>query len=124
MPTYRYRCDRCGDEPEVWQSFSEEPLSTHDGCGGNLVRVLTPAGIVLKGPGFYKTDSRSGNGKRAGSPKETAKESSGASDGGSKSSGSSDSGSKPESGAKSGSGKSGSGSSGSGESSSASSSSS
>ncbi len=64
MPTYRYRCERCGDELDVWQAFSEDPLSTHDDpCGGRLVRVLTPAGIVLKGPGFYKTDSRS-NGKR------------------------------------------------------------
>ncbi len=62
MPTYRYRCGRCGDEFEVWQSIKDEPLHSHDhGCGGELLKVLTPAGIVLKGSGFYKTDSRSGS---------------------------------------------------------------
>jgi len=62
MPTYRYRCEECGDEFELWQSITAEPLRTHDhGCGGGLVKVMTPAGIVLKGSGFYKTDSRSGS---------------------------------------------------------------
>jgi putative FmdB family regulatory protein len=78
MPTYRYRCEKCGDEPEVWQSFDEKPLTRHKGeCKGKLVRVLTPAGIVLKGSGFYKTDNRS-NGKHsdgAGKDKERSKES-------------------------------------------------
>jgi putative FmdB family regulatory protein len=61
MPTYRYRCGKCGDEFEVWQPIKDEPLRSHDhGCGGELLKVLTPAGIVLKGSGFYKTDSRSG----------------------------------------------------------------
>jgi putative FmdB family regulatory protein len=64
MPTYRYRCEQCGDELDVWQSFEEKALTRHNGeCGGKLVRVLTPISVVLKGPGFYKTDSRS-NGKR------------------------------------------------------------
>ena len=59
MPTYRYRCAKCGDELDVWQSFSDKPLSRHDGgCGGKLAKVLSPAGIVLKGSGFYKTDNR------------------------------------------------------------------
>jgi putative FmdB family regulatory protein len=62
MPTYRYRCRKCGDEFETWQSIKDEPLHRHDhGCGGELLKVLTPAGIVLKGSGFYKTDSRSGS---------------------------------------------------------------
>jgi putative FmdB family regulatory protein len=61
MPTYRYRCEKCGDEHEIWQSFEEKPKTRHaGGCGGKLVKVLSPAGIVHKGPGFYKTDSRSG----------------------------------------------------------------
>jgi putative FmdB family regulatory protein len=61
MPTYRYRCGGCGEEFEVWQSIRDDALPTHDhGCGGELVKVLTPAGIVLKGSGFYKNDSRSG----------------------------------------------------------------
>ena len=62
MPTYVYECAKCGDEFEVWQSIMDEPLRSHDhGCGGELLKVLTPAGIVLKGSGFYKTDSRSGS---------------------------------------------------------------
>lgn len=72
MPTYRYRCEGCGEEFEVWQSITDDALTTHDGavpdggdggCGGHLVKVLTPAGIVLKGSGFYKTDNRGGRAK-------------------------------------------------------------
>jgi putative FmdB family regulatory protein len=77
MPTYRYRCDTCGDEFEVWQSFQDEPLRTHDADGGTVRKVLSAAGIVLKGPGFYRTDSRS-NGKRSEAAKD--KESSGTKD--------------------------------------------
>ena len=64
MPTYEYRCAKCGEDVEVWQSFSEAPLTKHDDCGGKLQRVLSPAGIVLKGSGFYKTDNRSSSSKR------------------------------------------------------------
>jgi putative FmdB family regulatory protein len=60
MPTYEYRCARCDQHLEVYQSFSEAPLTKHKGCGGRLTKVLSPAGIVLKGSGFYKTDSRGG----------------------------------------------------------------
>jgi putative FmdB family regulatory protein len=67
MPTYRYRCEECGEEFELWQSITADPLRTHDhGCGGGLVKVMTPAGIVLKGSGFYKTDSRAGSKGRDG----------------------------------------------------------
>lgn len=69
MPTYVYECAKCGDEFEQWQSFSDEPLKKHSGCGGKVVKVLQPVGILLKGPGFYRTDSRSagknGHGKDA-----------------------------------------------------------
>jgi putative FmdB family regulatory protein len=61
MPTYEYRCAKCGRHFDVYQSFSEEPLTKHDECGGKLNKVLSPAGIVLKGSGFYKTDSRNGS---------------------------------------------------------------
>lgn len=65
MPTYRYRCSECGDEFELWQSIKADPIRTHDdGCGGELLKVLTAAGIVLKGSGFYKNDSRSSGEKR------------------------------------------------------------
>ena len=65
MPTYDYRCAKCGEDLEVYQSFSEAPLTRHKGCGGKLTKVMSPAGIVLKGSGFYKTDNRSSNGKRS-----------------------------------------------------------
>jgi putative FmdB family regulatory protein len=61
VPTYRYRCDRCGEQLEAWQSIHDEPLRRHDGdCGGELRKVLGVGGIVLKGSGFYRTDNRSG----------------------------------------------------------------
>jgi putative FmdB family regulatory protein len=66
MPTYRYECAKCGDEVEAWQSFTDEPLKRHSGCGGKLTKVLQPVGIVFKGSGFHRTDSRSG-GKRSSS---------------------------------------------------------
>jgi putative FmdB family regulatory protein len=59
MPTYDYRCAKCGDIIEVYQSFSDAPLTKHKGCGGKLSKVMSAAGIVLKGSGFYKTDNRS-----------------------------------------------------------------
>jgi putative FmdB family regulatory protein len=69
MPTYVYECAKCGEELEVWQSFQDEPLKRHKGgCGGKLTKVLQPVGILLKGPGFYKTDSREA-GKRNGNGK-------------------------------------------------------
>jgi putative FmdB family regulatory protein len=59
MPTYEYRCERCGHTVEVVQSFSDGPLTTCESCGGSLRKVYAPVGIVFKGSGFYKTDSRS-----------------------------------------------------------------
>jgi len=70
MPTYDYRCAKCGEDLEVYQSFSEAPLTRHKGCGGKLAKVMSPAGIVLKGSGFYKTDNRSSNGKHSGEKKD------------------------------------------------------
>jgi putative FmdB family regulatory protein len=62
MPTYEYRCTRCNEVFEVYQSFHDEPLKRHRGCGGKVNKVFGSVGIVLKGPGFYRTDSRSGGG--------------------------------------------------------------
>jgi putative FmdB family regulatory protein len=128
MPTYRYRCGSCGDELEIWQSIKDDALTEHDTCGGALLRMLSPAGIVLKGSGFYKTDARSGsgNGSRTPKPKDGGSSDAGSKDSGSKDSGSKDSGSKEsgpkDSGSKSDSGgsSSGKGDSGSGSSSSSS----
>ena len=90
MPTYRYRCAKCADELEIWQSFDEKPKTRHaGGCGGKLQKVMSPAGIVLKGSGFYKTDNRSSkapakaNGKDSSSSESKSSESSSKSDSGS-----------------------------------------
>ena len=79
MPTYEYECTVCGQHIEVFQRFSEDPLSTCGVCGGKLRKVFHPAGIVFKGSGFYATDSRAKAPSGAASTKD--------SDGGSSSSG-------------------------------------
>jgi putative FmdB family regulatory protein len=58
MPLYEYACASCDEHIEIRQRFSDSPLTTHDGCGGALRRVLQPVGIVFKGSGWYVTDSR------------------------------------------------------------------
>jgi putative FmdB family regulatory protein len=58
MPTYEYACTECGDRTEVVRSFSDEPPTTCTVCGGPLRKVFSPVGIVFKGSGFYRTDSR------------------------------------------------------------------
>jgi putative FmdB family regulatory protein len=58
MPTYEYACTECGDRTEVVQSISDEPMTTCTVCGGALRKVFSPVGIVFKGSGFYRTDSR------------------------------------------------------------------
>jgi putative FmdB family regulatory protein len=58
MPTYEYVCKGCGEHLEVVQSFIEPALTTCAMCGGDLRKVFGNVGIVFKGSGFYKTDSR------------------------------------------------------------------
>lgn len=58
MPTYEYQCKTCNHRFETWQKMADEPLTICPECGGHIRRVLFPAGIVFKGPGFYKTDHR------------------------------------------------------------------
>lgn len=58
MPTYEYLCESCGHRFEVLQHITDAPLATCPKCSGPIHRVLFPAGIVFKGSGFYKTDSR------------------------------------------------------------------
>jgi putative FmdB family regulatory protein len=59
MPTYEYACTSCGEHLEVVQSFKDDPLTTCPACQGSLRKVFSPIGVVFKGSGFYKTDSRS-----------------------------------------------------------------
>ena len=100
MPTYQYACTECGDQTEVVQRFSDDPLTVCGACGGKLRKVFSPVGIVFKGSGFYRTDSRADS-KRAAAGAGAANGKSGGD--GSDSSGKSESGAKTESGAKSGS---------------------
>src|SRR6266849_2410421 len=65
VPTYQYACTECGDRLEVVQSFSDDPLSSCGECGGRLRKVFSPVGIVFKGSGFYRTDSRADSKKAA-----------------------------------------------------------
>lgn len=58
MPTYEYACKTCDQHVEVVQSFTDEPLTTCEACGGALRRVIHAAGIMFKGSGFYSTDRR------------------------------------------------------------------
>ena len=59
MPTYDYQCRQCGHTVEVIHSMQESGPARCERCGGELRRVFFPAGIIFKGSGFYKTDSRS-----------------------------------------------------------------
>ncbi|WP_017935788.1 FmdB family zinc ribbon protein [Nocardioides sp. Iso805N] len=59
MPTYQYACTECGHAFEQVQSFSEESLTVCPECSGRLRKVFSAAGVVFKGSGFYRTDSRS-----------------------------------------------------------------
>jgi putative FmdB family regulatory protein len=77
VPTYQYRCTECGGELEAVQKFSDDPLTVHDECGGRLRKVFSPVGIVFKGSGFYRTDSRKGS--TASEPASTASSSAGSS---------------------------------------------
>ena len=71
MPTYEYACKSCGQHVDVVQSIADEPLTVCPDCGGQLRKVFHPAGILLKGSGFYKTDNRASNGKHSGEKKDS-----------------------------------------------------
>ena len=87
MPTYEYVCTKCGEGLEAVQSFNDPPLTKCPHCKGKLRKVFSAAGIVFKGSGFYKTDSRSGSKTSASSS--SSKESKSTSDSSSSSSSSS-----------------------------------
>lgn len=70
MPTYDYRCRSCGDVTEVIHSMLDDGPTVCERCGGVLRRVLFPSGIIFKGSGFYRNDSRAaGQGSEGGSEK-------------------------------------------------------
>jgi putative FmdB family regulatory protein len=88
VPTYQYACTACGHQLEAVQSFADEPLTECPTCEGTLRKLFSSVGVVFKGSGFYRTDSRgSGSGT---APAASSSSSSGSSaNGGSSSSSSS-----------------------------------
>ncbi|QUQ69316.1 FmdB family zinc ribbon protein [Kutzneria sp. CA-103260] len=66
MPTYQYACTACGHRFEAVQSFSDNALTECPECSGKLRKLFGSVGVVFKGSGFYRTDSR--NGSTASSP--------------------------------------------------------
>ncbi|GAA4851090.1 FmdB family zinc ribbon protein [Saccharopolyspora rosea] len=97
MPTYQYACTECDHRFEAVQSFSEDSLTECPECTGRLRKLFNAVGIVFKGSGFYRTDSRSSGSSSSttsnSGSSSNGSSSSGSSSGGSSSGGSSDSGS-------------------------------
>ena len=62
MPTYQYACTECGHAFEQFQSFTDDALTVCPACEGRLRKVFNAVGVVFKGSGFYRTDSRSASG--------------------------------------------------------------
>lgn len=58
MPTYQYACTDCGEQLEVVQKFTDDALTVCPACDGRLRKVFSAVGVVFKGSGFYRTDSR------------------------------------------------------------------
>lgn len=88
MPTYDYQCRSCGVITEVVHSMLEDGPTKCERCGGELRRVFHPTGIIFKGGGFYKTDSRSSSSASVGAGGSSA--ASGTGEGGSTTSASKD----------------------------------
>jgi putative FmdB family regulatory protein len=65
LPTYEYRCDSCAENFDAVQGFHDEPLAVCPTCGSPVRKVFGNVGIVFKGSGFYKTDSRNGAGSKS-----------------------------------------------------------
>jgi putative FmdB family regulatory protein len=102
VPTYQYQCTACGEPLEVVQSFTDDALTVCPACGGQLRKLYNAVGIVFKGSGFYRTDSRSGSSSVPASSPSSTPASSGSSS--SDSSGSSSSSSSSSTGSTTGSG--------------------
>jgi putative FmdB family regulatory protein len=110
MPTYQYRCTECGTDLEAVQKFSDPALTECPTCHGSLRKVFNAVGVVFKGSGFYRTDSRpkegasnGSNGSSSGSGETKVKDAAGngssekkSSDSGSTSNGSGSNGSKSD----------------------------
>jgi putative FmdB family regulatory protein len=85
VPTYSYACTECDNRFDVVQSFSDDALTTCEKCSGRLRKLFNSVGVVFKGSGFYRTDSResaksSTNGSAKSSSSSESSESSSSSD--------------------------------------------
>jgi len=80
VPTYQYQCTDCGEALEVVQAFTDDSLTECPNCGGRLRKLFNAVGIVFKGSGFYRTDSRSGSSSTVGSSSGSSSSSSSSSD--------------------------------------------
>lgn len=67
MPTYQYACTACDHAFEQFQSFTEDSLTECPECGDRLRKVFNAVGVVFKGSGFYRTDSRDSSSSTSGS---------------------------------------------------------
>ncbi len=79
MPTYQYQCTECGEALEIHQSFSDDALTVCPRCEGRLRKVFNAVGVVFKGSGFYRNDSR-GTDPQSSSSTTTATKDSGSKD--------------------------------------------
>lgn len=75
MPTYSYACTECDNRFDIVQSFSDDALTVCSECSGKLRKLFNSVGIVFKGSGFYRTDSRNGSVKAASSDTSSSSES-------------------------------------------------
>ena len=92
VPTYQYSCTACGEPLEVVQSFTDDALTECPACGGKLRKLYNAVGIVFKGSGFYRTDSRSGSSSTVPAASSSGDSGAGKSESGKSDSGKSDSG--------------------------------
>ncbi|MEU3851919.1 FmdB family zinc ribbon protein [Streptomyces sp. NPDC029554] len=89
MPTYQYQCTECGEGLEAVQKFTDDALTECPSCQGRLKKVFSAVGIVFKGSGFYRNDSRGSSSSSSPASKSSSSSSSSSSDSGSSSSSSS-----------------------------------
>lgn len=87
LPTYQYRCTECGHAFEQFQSFTDDALTVCPACGGRLRKLFNAVGVVFKGSGFYRNDSRTnGTSESSSSSEKVSSDSSSSSEGSSASS--------------------------------------
>ncbi|MFG2501462.1 FmdB family zinc ribbon protein [Streptomyces sp. NPDC048441] len=75
MPTYQYQCTECGEGLEAVQKFTDDALTVCPSCDGRLKKVFSAVGIVFKGSGFYRNDSRGSSSSSTPSPASASKDS-------------------------------------------------